>query len=149
MKKMILGAALLLSGVACATTREFDVNSIEPQDVETVTYTFRVFKDENHDAEAWSELVDLGLQVAKRGSEIESNKEEINAMLYATLQAIEKSYSYAGREGIHGDLRIWFDNGSLDEELTEDLSKGSDCAEESDCTKGCDGVCGGDDRKDK
>ena len=72
----------------------------------------------------------LGTQAAKRGQASETGEVSTDDVVKFTLQAIEKSYECADKEGIHGNLNI---------------SVGS----KEDATKGCEGICGGDDSKDR
>ena len=88
---------------------------------------------------------------------MDSEKEEAtnDAAIDATLRAIKETYDLCSwGNGIEGELSIWLDDGkdgcSFDD---EEFTKGGcgavceDCKEcDADCdTRGCDGVCGGDD----
>ncbi len=129
-KEMLFSAVLLLSTVALAKTEEFNFDAVEAEQVESITYTIKVFKDDGYDKEAWADLVALGTQAAKRGQASETGEVSTDDVVKFTLQAIEKSYECADKEGIHGNLNI---------------SVGS----KEDATKGCEGICGGDDSKDR
>jgi hypothetical protein len=133
-KEMLFGVALLCSGIALAEVPELDFDAVDPDQVDAITYAFTVFRDETYDKASWADLVSLGTQVAKCTVVSKAGNISTDELVKSTLEACKQSYACTNKEGIHGEVNIWLNDEPLDNE---------------DATKGCDGICGGDDPKDR
>ena len=128
-KEMVLGCALLLSNGMSAMGEEIDFDAIK-NNAKTITYTLTVSREDACDEAAWTKAIDVAAEAAKRGVAVEKGEGSSDEMVDATLKAMKETYECCGgADGIEGDLRIWFS----DEEPVEEA------------TKGCDGICTGDD----
>lgn len=150
-KEMMFMCAALLSGVVCAE-EQLDSEKLEQlkNDVRTITYTFSVSRGENCDEKAWSEAIEFAGRAAEVAIASENGEASNDEMIDATLRAVKESYEQcAGADGINGNLRIWIDDRNLEDSNLEEAPETSDLRVEGekDDTKGCDGVCGGDDDK--
>ena len=123
-KEMLLSGALLLSSGVFAEQKEMSLEDIK-KDANTIVYSLTITKDTKCDEDAWSKAIDITAELSLRGDEA-SDKD----MVDATLKAMQEVYALTDAEGIHANLNV----GVGDSE---------------DFTKGCDGICGGDDPKDR
>ncbi|TET34280.1 hypothetical protein E3J61_03060 [Candidatus Dependentiae bacterium] len=122
-KEIVFSAALLLSGAMYAE-QEVSLDDIK-KEANTIVFTMTITRDAACDEEVWAKAIDITAEVAQRGDSSSSDE-----MVDATLQAMKETYQLAGENGIHGSLNIGIGDGA-------------------ELTKGCDGICGGDDPKDR
>jgi len=123
-KEIVFSAALLLSGAMYAEKEVVSLDDIKKK-ANTIVFTMTITRDEVCDEAAWNKAIDITAEVAQRGDG--SGGDE---MVDATLQAMKETYKLAGENGINGSLNIGIGDGV-------------------ELTKGCDGICGGDDPKDR
>jgi len=138
-KEMLFSVVLLLSTVALAEKEESVIDAEKAGTINTITYSFTVVRESAYDQEAWTKLVELVSQAIKCGIASEEGDLSNDELMDATLKSIKESYSYAGKEGIRGNFNVSMCGG-----LAADIWFGYDNP-----TKGCDGICGGDDPKDR
>ena len=123
MKRTILcGYALLISTALCAE-QEMSVADMQKK-ADTIEYSMIIMRDETYDDATWNRMVDIAAHVTQKR---DTND---NEMFDAAIAAMKESFALAGAPGIHGIFHIEIGN---DEALL----------------KGCDGVCGGDDHKER
>lgn len=119
-KELLYGGVLLLSGALYA---EQAVNpDTLKKEATSVEYSLIIARDESCDEAAWNRIVDMATQATKRG-ETDSAEAVEEALKY-----MEESCTLAKKApGIYVTLLV----------------------DDGESIKGCEGVCGGDDHKDR